>query len=135
MMRLASKRIFIGVLLVVASGCTEPTGRPPLQAVTGRLTFDGQPVPGIVLTFRPVGSTLGVGGHAFSASDGQFQVHYARGGVMGAAQGEYEISFWPSESAPTLAPEVAKALSRPVTVRVDTPGQPVDVELRSEPAL
>jgi hypothetical protein len=116
--RRLSLLLALAAVAAAACGCGRPKGRPDLVPVRGRLTVDGTPVGGIVMTFRPVGETRGVGGHAFTDSDGRFEVMYARGNAQGTAPGDYEVESLATESSAGVPqPLVAVAVrTRPVTI-------------------
>lgn len=121
-------------VVVAAAGCGRPKGRPDLVPARGRLAVDGKPVGGIVLSFRPIGETRGVGGHAFTDPDGRFEVHYARGGVMGTAPGEYQVEGMATEKTPGLPQPVVAAAVRTRTVTIPPEGADLEWDFPSQAA-
>jgi hypothetical protein len=59
-------------LLLAASGC----GQSRLVSATGRLTYQGQPVPSTLLTFLPDDQTRAA--HGLTDDNGNFTVTYSR---------------------------------------------------------
>lgn len=74
------------------AGCgpnADPSNLPPrLQPVTGTITIDGKPLPGIVVTFVPVeeGGSMTLGE---TDKDGRYRLSYV--GMPGCAAGEYRV--------------------------------------------
>jgi hypothetical protein len=79
--------------LAVVAGCNKPA----LVPVEGRVLLEGQPVPAVVVTFSPVGETLGNGAHGYTEADGRFTLSNVRGGT-GPHVGSYLVSLVPSAS-------------------------------------
>jgi len=86
-MRAPSFTLFILPLLV--SACTLKPAGPPLAAVSGTVTWKGQPLSGAQVHFRPIGDTRGSGASGRTRSDGTYTLE-ARGGA-GATAGEYKV--------------------------------------------
>lgn len=72
----------------VGCGGTGPNGERP---TAGRVTFDGKPGDGILVTFVPIGQTGGVGGAAVTAADGSFEI-VGHDSSAGLRPGEYAIT-------------------------------------------
>lgn len=98
---LSSGRAWL-VLLVLCgglSGCGGDQGdRPDLGQVTGTVTLDGKPLPGVIINFKPeVGRTA----TATTDDSGRYELEY-RYRVSGAPIGKSTVSFaWPMGTAGT----------------------------------
>lgn len=73
-------------------GCGKPKSEVPavLVPVTGTVTVDGAPGPGVNLTFFPQGGTTGTGGGAATDASGAFKVLH-RSGTPGIEPGMYIV--------------------------------------------
>jgi hypothetical protein len=93
-MRWVHYGIFGSIVLIVL-GCSSKPVEPTYPPVTGKVTLNEKPLVGAVVTFIPVGSTVGntVGGG--TDQSGQYNLQGPRGS-KGAAPGEYKvvISQW-----------------------------------------
>jgi hypothetical protein len=78
--------------LVLAAGCGG--NRPPLAAVSGRVTVDGQPYPNAYVNFQPVGASgkpePGRGSMGITDEHGRFTLVYD-GGPEGAVVGRHVV--------------------------------------------
>jgi hypothetical protein len=73
-------------------GCGSRTKYPPLGVVTGVVTYEGKPLPGVAVFFQPVaGNRCSTGA---TGADGRFELTYART-IRGAEVGEHEVAFEP----------------------------------------
>ena len=79
--------------LVAIGGCGQTN--PSLVPVEGRVTLDGNPLPEVVVTFTPIGTTPGNGAVGGTAADGRFTLTDVRG-QPGAHAGEYRVSLYPT---------------------------------------
>ena len=102
-----SRRIRVGrwvglLSLVAVLGCGGSGENFPTAAVTGKVTFEGQPVTGGELVFAPIsdvaGKPAGKNGGAMIGSDGTFTVS-TYGENDGAVIGKHRVVF----TAPTPA--------------------------------
>lgn len=100
-----------GLLAIVATGlvvgCSDVGDQKATAKVTGRVMYEGKPVPGGSLMFSPVRDAKtpmsGKAGQAVVKSDGTYFVTtYANGD--GAVVGKHQVSFSPPAMAQTEAP-------------------------------
>jgi hypothetical protein len=85
--------LLIGSVLAGAIGC-QPAG-PVLVPVTGRIMMNGKPVSEFIVTFAPIGETLGSGSIGFTDKEGNFTLDDVRG-KPGAHVGQYKIHLYPA---------------------------------------
>jgi len=76
-------------LLLLGTGCGKKSN-VSLQPVIGKVTLDGDAVPGAMVTFIPVPPTPGNGGGATTAPDGSYEV-IGRDG-KGLPAGAYKVT-------------------------------------------
>lgn len=90
-MKLFSGLAGLGLMCVVC-GCGAPQAAepPPAQFVTGRITFDGEPLPGAIVKFIPTGNTKGDECVGVADDAGLYTLTQFRGGV-GAQSGEFRV--------------------------------------------
>ena len=115
MIVLLQRHVFLSILVaafsVSVSGCSD---RPDLAPAGGKVTLDGQPMPGAVVTFQPVaGGRLGT---AETDADGVYQITTFGPDVDGAIVGEHFVGVvrvgGPGASKPAAAQPVdANSLS------------------------
>ena len=84
--------LLVGALIAIG-GCGQTNLL--LVPVEGRVTLDGEPLPEVVVTFTPIGATLGNGAVGGTAADGRFTLTDVRG-EPGAHAGEYRVSLYPT---------------------------------------
>ncbi|PQO35831.1 hypothetical protein C5Y96_09285 [Blastopirellula marina] len=87
--------ICVGWLLL--SGCTsEEAGKPLGAVVTGTVTYNGSPVEGAMITFRP--ASEGIQG-AFARTDaaGKFELSTSNAGTSGVSPGNYLVTVTKTE--------------------------------------
>lgn len=66
--------------------------RPPLGNVSGTVTMDGEPLVGVIVTFKPTNGRPAVG---VTDATGKYQLEYSRG-VKGTKVGSNTVGFsWP----------------------------------------
>src|SRR5262249_39741772 len=95
----AMRRLFRVALVIGGMTALAGSGsKSGLVPVGGRVTLDGQPVPKVVVTFTPIGNTLGSGSVGSADADGWFTLTDVRGSA-GAYAGEYKISLYPGSTA------------------------------------
>lgn len=99
-----SNRIVCSVCLLVAavSGCGGG-GEPPAYAeklvpATGRVTLNGEPLPGVMVAFRPAEGTSGEVATAITNEAGEYSLHtptvgQSVEGSQGAVPGEYQVTI------------------------------------------
>ncbi|MBX3448274.1 MAG: carboxypeptidase regulatory-like domain-containing protein [Planctomycetaceae bacterium] len=90
-MKLLNSLAGLGLLFVV-SGCGAPQAaeQPPAQFVSGRITLDGEPLPGAIITFIPTGNTKGDECVGQADEAGLYTLSQFRGGV-GAQSGKFRV--------------------------------------------
>jgi hypothetical protein len=83
---------------VALVGCSRG---PQVGAVTGTVAYGGQPLPGIKVTFDPVGG--GRSSTGITGADGGYVLQYTRD-RNGALVGMHEVRVnWPAQTAADLA--------------------------------
>ena len=85
--------LFITAATVFITGCSRG---PKLNEVTGRVTLDGTPQEGIVVTFEPVSGKTATG-MATTGTGGAYTIYYP-GDAAGIPAGEYQVRFTPAET-------------------------------------
>lgn len=114
MMRRLDWRVWAGMLLSACCGCSEG---PELAEVTGKLSYNGQPVQYAAVEFHPVGE----GKHSIGYTDaqGEYFVQYTRK-REGALIGRHKIviKMYPPEGvqAPPVPPKYGTSSKTEVEV-------------------
>lgn len=87
-----------GISLVGSAGCgARPSDQPALGRVTGLVTFDGQPLPGVEVTFAPLNGRSSGG---IADGKGRYTLNYV-GATSGAKVGKHSVFIaWPVEESP-----------------------------------
>jgi hypothetical protein len=90
--RRAAAAVALGLLLSVA-GCAKGD-LPPVARVTGTVTYNGKPVPNMMVNFMPVTSSKDQGRPSWGQTDasGKYEMNYT-GDVMGAEIGKHKVYF------------------------------------------
>jgi len=86
--------IICALVCCLGIGCGQTQAEyetPELVPVEGVVTINGQPEPGVLVTFNPMGSTSGQIAYGLSDSSGKFVCEYSQGGV-GCPQGQYAVT-------------------------------------------
>ena len=100
-MHTATGRRLLGAGLVVAAGllagCGDSADRR--HAVSGTVTYKGQPIPNGVISFLPRGSDASAGGSAIV--DGRYDIPAS----AGLLAGEYDVVISVPTAAPAKAPD------------------------------
>jgi hypothetical protein len=109
---MVSIRSVVLLMLVAAIGCGKSSSGPVTYPVTGKVTMEGTPVAGAVVTFAPVSSDAGaVGAVAQTEPDGSFNVKIeldkGKSSKEGLPAGDYRISIVKLES-PSGEPSLTK---------------------------
>ena len=90
------------LLIVAASvfpwGCGGPTDELPRQAVSGKVTFKGEPLKSGMIAFQPAEGAATAGGAAIT--DGTYAISKAEGLVPG----KYQVSITAAGPTPELPP-------------------------------
>ena len=76
----------LGLLLV---GCGTPGDQPPVGRVTGKITINGEPLTGVIVTFMP---DLGRAASGVTDEEGQYDLIYLDG-VKGCKLGPNMVVF------------------------------------------
>ncbi len=103
--------------------------RPPLGCVTGTVTLDGEPLVGVIVTFKPE-----IGRPAVGTTDavGKYRLEYTRG-VQGTKVGENVVGFtWPIGVAGKPIP-ARYAVKSDLTCAVKSGRNTFDFDLESDP--
>lgn len=108
--------VVVGTLAGMA-GCGCQAGLVP---VSGQVTLEGRPVRDMVITFEPLGDTVGSGSIGGTDGAGKFTLTDVRG-QPGAYVGEYLISFYPMGKGPSGDPAdvVSASVSRVPAICID----------------
>jgi len=79
----------------VTGGCSGGLKRPLVHPVEGRVTFDGEPIEGVGVSFSPMVPGEGVAAFGKTLGDGSFRLTSTHGGLAGAGAmtGEYAVMF------------------------------------------
>ena len=119
--------ISVGTLLALV-GCRSGD-RPELGEVSGKVTLDGKPLAGVIISFQP---ESGRAGSAETDQEGNYTLIY-RYGVNGAKVGPNTVSFaWPT-GAEDKPPLPAKYTGNTELKREVTAGSnKFDFELKTE---
>jgi hypothetical protein len=145
--RLLPVTLFLLLCAVAGAGCG---GGEKVVSVSGKVTHNGKPVPGLVVSFVPQNATETGVSTGKTNEDGEYKLTVAKTGRSGAVVGTHKV--WvsvprkprekdkdqknaPREAAPQVSAEVAEVLRKygrlettPMTVEV-TGGEPVDLKL------
>lgn len=82
--------LMMGAILAVAFGGCADSG-PKLGVVTGKVTFEGKPVPAAYVVFQPI-DRPGTYGSAYTGDDGQYVLRYSRN-RNGALVGRHQVTI------------------------------------------
>jgi hypothetical protein len=84
----------LGVCLLAAAGCG---GDYQVAPVSGRVTMDGRPMPGVYVNFQPVGGAgnpnPGPGSYAVTGADGRFTLKLVNPSREGAVVGRHRVTI------------------------------------------
>lgn len=81
------------VMLLCLSGCGGPSDQPDLGRVQGTITFDGQPLSGVVVVFQP---DSGRPARGRTDTEGKYELTYIRS-TRGTKVGHNRVEIAPSE--------------------------------------
>lgn len=86
----------LSIVLFGIVGCSGSTDQPELAEVSGVVTLDGKPVPGVNILFQPESGRAAVG---MTDDEGRYELEYVYG-VSGCKMGSNTVGFdWPPGSA------------------------------------
>jgi len=90
----------LSVFLLGINGCSGSTDQPELAQVSGVVTLDGKPVPGLNILFQPEVGRAAVG---MTDEEGRYELEYLYG-VSGCKMGSNTVGFdWPPDSQNMVA--------------------------------
>ena len=97
--------LFILTVGILAVGCAEGPAVKPTVPVSGKITFNGQPVVGAMVSFSPTVNEKGVyPALAMTNEEGVYDLHTPFGGDVdnpGAVEGEYNVTIVKGKSGNT----------------------------------
>jgi len=102
----------LSCVLVLAGCSSKPADQPPLGRVRGKITMNGQPLPGVDVVFVP---EKGRPSEATTDKAGRYDLSYI-GSTKGAKLGPHKVSIRPAETSLDEAPAdgASPAAPRPV---------------------
>lgn len=130
MQRLSS--LVLALLLGIASGCGEtPSDKPPLAKVSGKITLDGKPLEGAIVTFEP--QEKGAASTGATDKEGHYTLIYVAS-EKGAVPGTHlvRVSKLTSEMGEEMLPAIYNVQST-LQKTVNTSDNIIDIELVSTP--
>jgi len=71
------------------AGCQRKDGIP-VQSVTGKVTYKGEPLEGALVSFDPIGAS-GRGAQAYTGPDGSYTLETYAANSAGAVLGDYNV--------------------------------------------
>ena len=140
--------IFLIATLALFPGCGGPT--PPQMAktaISGTVTFKGEPLSGASLTFTPTGDTMGFVGTGRTDKNGVYVITDIRG-AKGLAVGEFKVTISrrllngkeldPNDNTPemdspateSLPPRYSNPQSTELRATVTKDANPIDFHLK-----
>ncbi len=81
----------VSIVAAMIAGCSNNDLN--LASVSGHVTLDGQPVPGVLVTYKPR-ELQGTTSYGLTNDSGEYQLMYTRTSA-GALPGDYEVSLTP----------------------------------------
>lgn len=128
--KLASVPIMFALALLLV-GCGAPSDQPPVGRVTGKVSVDGEPLAGVIISFMP---DLGRAATAVTDGDGEYDLIYLDG-VKGCKIGPNTIVFAvPTGGSPSHAIPKKYLAKSDLKVDVKAGSNEFDFDLKSEPA-
>lgn len=114
-----SALVAVGLMLLVHSGCSKKGGLAPLADVTGTITLDGQPAPGVLVEFNPQLTPL-------VASSGANQGKPPVAGSTGLtnAEGKFSLQYDKQRAGAVLGSHVVRVSKLPAYDPEDKPAAP-----------
>jgi hypothetical protein len=108
--------VAIAGMLALAGCSSKPADQPPLGRVRGKITMNGQPLPGVDVVFVP---EKGRPSEATTDKSGRYDLSYI-GSTKGAKLGPHKVLIRPAEISPD---EVSGDGSKPVAPRPVVPAK------------
>lgn len=127
MLRVRKAFIVAGLMLLGVVGCSGAPEKPKVYAVTGKVTVQGAPLEGALISFVPVGA--GDGASATLASGGSYTL-MALDGRPGCPPGKYKVVLRPSAEAMQAA---MKGMTGPGGPKVDSKVPPTYSDAATSP--
>ena len=90
------------VFLILTCGCSESSG---IQPVTGIVTLDGKPCPGLFVLFTPLEGESRTSSRGQTDSDGKFELRYTSQ-IQGAQVGKHLVQISPNPEPEPGVPKV-----------------------------
>jgi len=89
-------QIFSIVLILFAVGCANRSG-PPIAAVSGKITVDGQPIADVIVTFEPIATDVSADQRSTSlgitGADGKYVIKGGGEQFNGALVGKHKVTL------------------------------------------
>lgn len=123
--------ITVSSVFLTVIGCGDGGDRPPLGKVTGTVTVNGEPLEGVLVSFKPE-----VGRAAFGLTDanGSYRLQYVQG-VYGAKVGPSTVSFsWPTGASGSVAIPEKYGSKSTLTEEVSSGSNKFDFDLEIDAA-
>jgi hypothetical protein len=121
-LRVIAAAVSLAALLVLTGCSSRPADQPPLGRVRGKVTMDGQPLPGVDIVFAPDKGRPSV---ATTDAAGRYDLSYINT-TKGAKVGPHKVFIRPAEAS---LDEVSADGSKPAAPR---PVVPAKYNKRSE---
>ncbi len=112
-------------------GCWSNSDRPPLGKVSGIITVDGKPAPGLGVSFQPEGLRPSIG---YTDENGRYELTYLRD-IKGAAVGTHEVKInriGETEGTPAKGLPARYNSETELTREVKSGSNEIDFDLESE---
>ena len=127
--KLAARRHFAAILLVLVSGCGR--GGPDVAPVRGHVTLDGRPLVGADIEFQPEDGRPPASGR--TDQDGYYELLYKRG-VIGAPVGKHTVRLSFYRNAVANPPNIPDRYNKQSELHEEVkPGQnEINFDLKSD---
>ena len=125
------RRGWMSMALLLAVSCTGcgSGDAPPLGAVSGTVTLDGDPLEGVIVVFKPTEGRPAVG---TSDAEGKYSLEYAYK-VSGCKVGANKVSFeWPLGATNAKALSTKYTTQSELTEEVADGSNTIDFDLETE---
>ena len=127
-----SRRLALPLILAAfVAGCSTPGDQPPVGQVTGKVSIDGNPLSGVIISFMP---DLGRAATAVTDEDGEYDLIYLDG-VKGCKIGPNSVIFAvPTGGSPSHAIPKKYQSKSDLKADVKSGSNTFDFELKSDSA-
>lgn len=122
---MSTARYTLPLALLLAIGCGGYGDRPRLAEVEGVVTFEGQPVKGVLVRFECDGYRASQG---LTNEAGEYRLRYIRD-ITGAAVGEHAVTLRDNTGRNRVPPQFSQ---QPLTKQVESGSNEIDFELAGE---